>query len=136
MKKRGFTLLETIIAISLFSILLMAGTTILSSHIRSFRLVSEKTSSIQTIQIVAREITKDCRLSSNISVAYNTAVLAQKGSTISYDIKDKKVRRRKDSYTAYLTDEGEIKILEFKLLAPKLLAFSVDGVTTEVFCRN
>ncbi|OGC14081.1 hypothetical protein A3J90_08730 [candidate division WOR-1 bacterium RIFOXYC2_FULL_37_10] len=133
---RGFTLLEIIIAIFLFSILLMAGSYFSSSFFKSFKSILNKTNSIQIEQIVIRNITNDGRFATKAEGTKNAVIFFKKDSTVSYGIKNYKVFRKEDKYTSYITEENDIKTLNFEIINPKLVIFSVDGITSEVYCRN
>jgi len=136
MRAKGFTLIETIVAISLFSIILIASGSFLSGFVRSFKLTANKSNSIQNKQLVSRNIVRDARFASKIQITNKTIELIKKDFTISYTYKNNKVLRKENNYSAYITNDYEIKTLDFSLVNPRLLKVSMDNLTTEVFCRN
>ncbi len=131
--RKGFTLIEVIVALSLSAAVLLAGTFVFSSAYRTYKFESKKSEHMQIEQAVLVRIEKDCRSALKIDLTESRLTI---NSTKYYELKDKKVHMQDGSYSSYLTDVDEIKNLKFRQLKPNLMEISIDSSTTEVATRN
>lgn len=136
MKKHGFTLLEIVITLSLSSIILMAGIFLFSSIFRTYKVEAKKAEELQIQQMVLKEIVKDARCADKLALEGQKLVLTFKDFILSYEIKDKKIKRQKGGASAYLTENNEVPSLNFTMVKPGLLKIKTNLFETGVFCRN
>ncbi|MFA5113160.1 MAG: type II secretion system protein [Candidatus Margulisiibacteriota bacterium] len=117
MTRRGFTLVELVVALTLFA--LVAGTITLAfgSYWRNWRKLTKQASLAQIKNLVAERITTDLRAGD---------------PTIAYSYEAGKVQRRKNGTVAYLTSPGEIGRLLFTPLAAKRVVVQLDDLSWEV----
>ena len=135
--KKGFTLIELIISLTLAAIVFLSGTFLLSNYLRSSRKIETAASLIQLKQSVLAQITKDVRSSDSIAQSTPAQLIIRYGaSIISYDYANKKVRRKKDGSSAYLTEDGQINNLSFSFPKQGLVIINLDDLITGAFCRN
>ena len=126
--KKGFTLVEAIIALSLTALILTIIFGALGAGVRSWRLVVRKNTLAQIETNVAERLTEDIRSASAIlSGTTSKEVFLKVGSdTVSYCLVGGKVRRRAGSWSAYLTSEGEIDRLSFNCPGPGLVQIGLN----------
>ena len=134
--RRGFTLLELIIALSLSSIIIIAGVFVFSTFFRAYKFEIKSAAAMQTNRIVMDNIIKDCRNALQIKIDGQRVVFAFKDHLTSYEYANKKVKRIKAGNSAYLTDDNDLKLLKFAMVKPGLLKIITELGETEVFCRN
>jgi len=135
--KKGFTLIELIVSLTLAAIVFLSGTFLLFSYIRSSKKVGTQAGLIQLRQSILYQITKDVRSADSIAASTPVQLVIKYGtSVISYDYANNKIRRKKDGSTAYLTDIGQISSLSFSYPKPGLTIIDLDQEKTGAFCRN
>ena len=105
--------------------------------LRVWRKINERVAHLQIANIVAERICRDIR-SSAVLAGSNSAEVFLKigGEGGSYKLVDSKIRRKKGSTTAYLTDDGEIKRLAFSYPAVGAVNVSIDDLSYLVSGRN
>lgn len=137
-KKPGFTLVELLIAISLFSVLTGTVFYTLGTQQNIFRRISSGCKTKQINNAVVSRIAADIRAASAILPYSNQNKLALQVGTdaIEFGLSNNKVKRRKNNYSAYLNDEGEIKTLKFSYPGKKLVGISTETFSTEIKLRN
>lgn len=135
--RRGFTLVEAIIALSLTVVIFAVIFGALGAGIRSWRLVVQKNALAQIETNLAERLTGDIRSASTVlSGATTQEVLLKVGSeNVSYRLVDGKVRRRAGSWSVYLTSEGEIERLNFNYPEPGLVQVAVNKAEFTVGVR-
>lgn len=138
MNKKGFTLVEMLVSISIFLLLMGA---ILPAFFQSWK-GSEKISSraelFQIKEIIWARMAREIRSADKIlSQSTSSEVFLQTGgNVVSYSLVNNKVRRKIGGYTAYFTNEGEIKSLIFYYPAEKTVELFIDGQKGIVGLRN
>ncbi len=137
MKKKGFTLVELLISLTLASLLLFFSTQLIFNFIKTSKLLSKEIDELQIKQLVLNQIAKDVRSSDSITIKDPHRLGVKHGSsTITYDINDDKIRRKKDSASSYLTEAGEAKTLSFDYPQEGLVMIKLDSFETGVYVRN
>lgn len=138
MKRRGFTLVEMMIALTLSVVVLTAGTFMLSNYLRTFKKLSAAVEKGQIEQFVLNKLTNDIQFAEKVNSGSNATllILEVKDDTLRYDYFNRKVRRRTNKSTAYLTEAGEISSLAFNYPRPGLVLINLDDSRTGAFCRN
>lgn len=131
--KRGFTLIELIVALTLTTLLLSGLFSALGSGVRSWKRISRQAAARQARLIVAERICADLREAALLSGSTSAEVVFRLGpDQVSYKLVDGKVKRN----SAYLTTEKEVEQLSFYYPGPRLVGVRLDGLSFEVFTRN
>ncbi|MFA4844557.1 MAG: prepilin-type N-terminal cleavage/methylation domain-containing protein [Candidatus Margulisiibacteriota bacterium] len=135
--KRGFTLVEAIIALSLTALIFTVIFGALGTGVRSWRLVVRKNALAQIETNLAERVTIDIRSASAVLCGSTSQeVFLQVGSeNVNYRLVDGKVRRRAGSWSAYLTSEGEIGRLTFSYPEPGLIRIALNKAEFTVGVR-
>jgi len=130
--KRGFTLVEMIVALTLFSLLVGGLFYSLSGGLRNWRKISRRAALGQIRLIVAERLCADLRQGVVLPGSTSSeAIVRLDGDQVSYQLSAGKVKRN----SAYLTVEGEIGRLEFAYHG-RLTEVRLDGLSFEVQARN
>lgn len=131
-KRRGFTLIEFLVAFSLFLGLMavVLPNTVLT--VRSWRKIISRAEREQVRLIVLDRLCREIRSAQTVTQALpNTLTIFTASEEVSYSFVNGKVRRAKKGSTSYLTNEGEISRLRI-LLAGGQAILQLDGLTREV----
>lgn len=138
MKERGFTLVEMIIALTLSVLVLSAGTFMLSGYLRTYKKLSAAVEKNQIQQFALNKLISDIQFAESINSGSgpDLLVLSLKDDMLRYDYFNRKVRRRTNKSTAYLTDAGEVSSLSFSYPRTGLVLIDLDDAKTGAFCRN
>lgn len=126
--RKGFTLIETVIALSLTVVILGVIFGALGAGIRSWRAIVKQNAEAQIETNLAEKLTEDIRSAATVlSGATTLEVFLKVGSdTVSYCLINGKVRRRAGGWSAYLTSEGEISRLDFNYPEPGLVRIALN----------
>lgn len=124
--KRGFTLVEVLIAAALSAVLLSSMFISAFSLIRSWKIADRAMDALDSGRYSLFKIISDTRNSRGIrtSSSGSNLVLDFGPDTVSYDMKDDKVRRRTNGASAYLTEAGRVSFLNFSYPSPKLVVIA------------
>jgi prepilin-type N-terminal cleavage/methylation domain-containing protein len=138
MRTKGFTLVEMIVALSIFAMLMGSVLHILDIELKLWNrlvLISEKQ---QISNLVLTRVVRDVRAAREIGPASSNEelVLNIGEDTIEYALVNKKVRRRKNGRSSYLTDADDLKELSFSYPAYKIVGIKLGDNTTRVYLRN
>jgi prepilin-type N-terminal cleavage/methylation domain-containing protein len=126
--RRGFTLVELLISLTLLAMLLGGLLYALCGGLRNWRKISGRAVTLQIENIVAERLSSDVRGSAIMTGSTSTELFLQLGpDTVSYKLEAGKVRRKKGSSTAYWTSQGEIKALTFSYPAANQVLIGLDG---------
>lgn len=137
MRDKAFTLIELLVAVSLSVIILCAGSYMIVNFLHSYKSAASNLNKLQAEQIVLRNITKDCRQAKKIEINKAAAIITNPdGIIITYELINKKVRRKQGSASSYITDDNEIKSLSCSLEAQNLITINIDAQTTKAAMRN
>jgi prepilin-type N-terminal cleavage/methylation domain-containing protein len=141
MKKRGFTLIEMIVALSLAVLVLSAAFYTLSLNLKTWEKVLKNVEGLQVASMVLERVGRDIRSADRIiEVKDRSLTIELEGQKVLYDFKDFKVRRKKGKTSAYLTDQGDLTDLSFLRTAGRLIRITLQAgkrtYTVEVLCRN
>ena len=135
--KRGFTLVEVLIALGLAGILLLAGSYALGTFIRTYRTTINQAEKLQIRQMVLTRLIREIRSAEKLEPSTREKLSMRSGGLlISYSYKDGKVRRESNASASYLTEPGEVKELYFEYPAPKLIWIYLDGQKSGGYLRN
>lgn len=138
MNKKGFTLVELVISLSLMVMIIGITTFAFGQAIRTWRKVAWKSECLQVANLVMERICRDIRAASEISQASSSKELILKigSETVSYQLVNFKVQRQKGRSVAYLTNEREVENLFFSYPEKDLVEVGVGGFTTYASTRN
>ena len=139
MSKKGFTLVELIIAISLSALVMVMVSYSLSVFLRTWDKISAEVEMNQISSLVLSRISFEIRSSKGIAASSNATdlVLDTDSGPITYDQNKSKVRRKKNKYSAYLTAGENIGTLSFEYPKTGLVKINLgDGFSTKAYVRN
>jgi len=137
MSRKGFTLVELIIALTLFSALLSGVLYAFGEGLRTWRKIAQVGERQQVKNLVAERICREVRAAKEVTTLGSEEVTLKMGSEIiSYRLVNGKVRRKKGNSVAYLTNEGEIEKLWFSNLTKGMVEITVGDFSSCVSIRN
>ena len=137
MKRSGFTLIEILIALTLASLVFLAGFLMLSTFLKTYNKLSFDVDLLQIRQYVLTQMTREVRSADSIKNSTAAILVIKNGtSTIQYELTAGKVRRKKDASSAYLTEAGQVKKLAFSYPTTGMVIIALDDLSTGAFCRN
>ena len=138
MKRRGFTLVEMIISMTISAMLIGGMLFAFGAGFRLWKKIVSAGEKQQIANMVLTRIIRDARSADKISASSGAGVLSLKTGTesIEYSLADNKVRRKKDSYSSYLTDAGEVAELSFSYPSGKQVEIKVENFKAKVSLRN
>jgi len=135
--KKGFSLIELTVALTLAAVFTLSGTYLFFQTYRTWKKISAQIESLTSQQFILNRIVSDIRSADEVlSLTQDVLTLRSDRSLISYDMKDSKVRRRKDGGSAYLNESGEVKSLSFAQPKPGLVLIKLNKAQTGAYCRN
>lgn len=138
MTKKGFTLIEMMVVMSLCAVLFFSTTFLLVNYLRHWRKISNQSLHQQTILFLTNKIRQDIALANIISPLSNSdrLILYQGTTKIEFGLKNKKVFRKKNNYTSYLTDKDNVKKIAFAYPVNNLVSFKIDQYQGTAGKRN
>ena len=135
--KKGFTLVELIIALTLLTALTGALFGAFAQDLRSWRKITDRAAQLQTQNIVAERLCREIRSAALLPGSSSAELLLRVGSeTVSYSLYADKIRRKKGGSTAYWTSEREIKRLEFSYFPDGRIGVLLDDIAFTAAARN
>jgi len=136
--KKGFTLVELMVSLFLFTFFLSIFFLGLGAGLRFFDKVVKKAGNKQVENLVRERMVQEVRTAEEILTGSGSCEIKLKvgSAVISYGWKEGKVWRKKNGYLAYLTNEGEINLLTFSYLSKNIVAINLGGISTLVSLRN
>ncbi len=131
--KRGFTLVEMLVAVTLLSLLLNGVFFSVSTALRSWQKISRQAAARQVRLIVGERLCADLRGAALLPASNSAEAVMQIGpDQVVYKLEAGKVKRN----SAYLTSAGEIGSLSFSYPGGRLVGVRLDGLTFEAAARN
>jgi hypothetical protein len=136
--RRGFTLVEQIVSLFLFTLFLSLFFWGVGGGLRSFGKIVEGVNRSQVESLVRERIISEVRSADEILASSSTSEVSLRvgSEVISYGLRKGKVWRKKNSHLAYLTNEGEINSLTFGYLGERTILINLGGISTVVSIRN
>jgi prepilin-type N-terminal cleavage/methylation domain-containing protein len=135
--KKGFTLVELIVALTLMTALVGGMMYSFGSGLRNWRKISNRASSLQIKNIIAERLCSDVREAALQTGSTSDEIFLKIGpDLVSYKLIERKIRRKKGAGTAYLTSEDEIKKLGFSYPNAGLACITLDDISFNVYGRN
>ncbi|KPJ66705.1 hypothetical protein AMJ44_08010 [candidate division WOR-1 bacterium DG_54_3] len=137
-ERKGYTLVELIIALSLFATLLGGIFYAWGVELNFWKRAVASVEKQQIANMVLARIVSDIRNAEELLPASDDHRLLLKigSDAIEYSLVGQKIRRKKNSYSAYLTSEGELKALSFSYPDARLVEIKVEGFMTRTALRN
>jgi len=134
--KNGFTLVELLVVLLVAILILASGSLILSTFVRHYKDISHQAETLTIQQFVLLKISKEIREADQILAISPKAITLKTGkSSLSYDLKDYKVRRIKDGSSQYITEEHQVDNLGFDSPSHNLVIIKVGSFETGAFLR-
>ena len=136
--RRGFSLVELIVALSIFAMLSASILYVFGTELKIAKKIAAASQKRQLVNAVMARISQDIRAASAIlpSSIPSKLLLSIEADSIEYSVVNQKVRRKKNGYSAYLTDKGELMSLSFVYPLNKLVEVNLDGAKTKYALRN
>jgi prepilin-type N-terminal cleavage/methylation domain-containing protein len=135
--KKGFTLVELIIALALLTALTGAIFCAFAQDLRNWRRITGRAAQLQTQNIIAERLCREVRAGKLLPGSSSTELLLQLGpETVSYDLYGDKIRRKKGGTSAYWTSEREITRLVFSYPPDGTINVLLDDISFAVAGRN
>ncbi|KAF0135061.1 MAG: hypothetical protein FD145_199 [Candidatus Saganbacteria bacterium] len=136
-RQAGFTLVELLVSLAIASTILLFGAPLMLNYSKNISLLNKKTAKLETEQSVLRQMAKEIRSADSlIKFSSREVVIKIDNTAIAYDYFDKKARRKKNNYSQYLTDNGEIDSISFIMPKNNFLVINLDSFETGVCLRN
>lgn len=138
MKRNGFTLVELLISLSILTLLSGAMYYALGVELNLWKRIVGAGEKQQIANFVLTRIVRDARSASQIFPASNNQKLLLKigPDSIEYTLINQKIRRKKNNYSAYLTDKGDLQTLSFSYPNAKQVEIKLDGFKGMASLRN
>ena len=137
-KKPGFTLVELLISLAILTLLSGSMFYVFRFELRHWERIVQKSENQHIANLVLTKLAGDIRAAKEILPVSDQAelILACPAHTIEYTLLNQKVRRKKDAYSSYLTDAGEVRDLTFSYPSNNLVEISLDGFKARFYLRN
>jgi prepilin-type N-terminal cleavage/methylation domain-containing protein len=136
--RKGFTLVELMVAMAIFSLLAGSAYFALGSGLRSWGKAAEEAEQKQIYTLMLERICRDVRASSGVLAGSdsNELIMLVASEEVRYAWEKGKVKIEKGKSAAFLTSEGEIGKLEFVYPAKGRVRIIIDGKSSCVANRN
>ncbi|MFH1387100.1 MAG: type II secretion system protein [bacterium] len=137
-KRKGFTLVELMISLSLMGILISGIFFSFAAAYRTWKKVANKSSNLQVENIICERLARDIRSADEILTSSTSQEIQIKISSYiyAYSLVNNKVRRKKGASVSYLTSEDELKKLAFSYPAPGQAEITTDHFSFLVGVRE
>ena len=138
-KRKGFTIIELAIALSLSAVVMLAIAYSLSVFLRALDKINADVEINQVSSMILGRISFDVRSSDGIAPFSTSKQLVLKvgPESVVYDQSKSKIRRQKSGYAAYLTAGENIGELSFGYPKEGLVKISLgDKFNTMAYVRN
>jgi len=138
MKRSGFTLVELIVALSIFAFLLGNIFFFLGTQVKFWNKTEALVKKQQISHIILAQIIRDLRSAATISPLSSKEKLQLMigPDLIEYSLANQKIKRRKNNYSRYLTTEEEIKTFYFAYPASREVEINIEDFSVKTFSRN
>ena len=138
MIRRGFTLVETIVALVIFTLMMGGIFHILDIELVLWDRLVSSAENQQTANIILSRIVRDIRSPDEVSPASGSKELVLKTAdgTVEYALLNNKVRRKQGAYSSYLTAEGALQRLSFFYPSAKIVEIRIENLVAGVYLRN
>jgi prepilin-type N-terminal cleavage/methylation domain-containing protein len=138
MKRKGFTLVEMIVALSIFSMLLGGIFHVLGVEINLWERIVSAAEKQQIANMVLSRAVRDIRAAREILPSSGSQKLLLKvgDDTLEYSLVNGKIRRKKNNSSSYLTAENDLHFLSFSYPAYRIVEIEVEDLTTRAYLRN
>lgn len=137
MTKKGFTLLELVIAMALASIVMLFASVFLVQSLKNTVALFNGSKRTYAELRVLRRFSSDFRSSNKFDISGERVTMSfASAESVSYDLANKKVRRKEGKHSAYLTDDNEIYVFYFKQYGPRSVFIYINSGEALATSRN
>jgi len=138
MRKNGFTLVELLVSLLIFMILLGAVIYVFGFEYKTWQKIAGAHEKQQIENAVLLRVARDLRSASAVLPgSYSNLLRLKVGTdTLEYSLSNKKVKRKKNNYSSYLTTEDKIQSLEFNFPEEKKVGIKLNNTRTTIYLRN
>ena len=135
--KKGFTLVELLVSITLLSLFLSSFFYLLSAEVRASKYLAQASAQAQVSSHLFKRIGSDIRAANKILSTSNPSrlCLQVENDIIEYYLSGGELKRRKNGSASPLSNPGEIKSLSFSF-NDKLIEIKIDQQSLLVALRN
>jgi prepilin-type N-terminal cleavage/methylation domain-containing protein len=136
--RRGFSLVELIVSLSIFALLSVSVLYVFGTKLNLSKKITGASQKQQLVNAVLTRISQDIRAASAIYPSSNAEklLLSVEADSIEYSFINEKIRRKKNDYSAYLTDTGELKAPSFAYPFSRMVEVHLEGSKTKYLLRN
>lgn len=134
----GFSLVELIVSLSIFAMLSVSILYVFGTELKLSKKITGASQKQQLLNAVLTRISQDIRAAWTVlpSSDENKLILSVEADSIEYSLINEKVRRKKNNYSSYLTDTGEVKAFSFSYPVSRIVEVHLDNSKTRYLLRN
>ena len=135
--KKGFTLVELLVSITILSLFLSSFFYLLSAEVRASKYLTQASAQSQVSSHLFKRIGSDIRAANKILSTSNPSrlCLQVENDIIEYYLSGGELKRRKNNSSSPLSNPGEIESLSFSF-GDKLIEIKIDQQSLLVALRN
>ena len=135
--KKGFTLVELLVSITILSLFLSSFFYLLSAEVRASKHLTQASVQAQATSHLFKRIGSDIRAANKILSTSNPSrlCLQVENDIIEYYLSGGELKRRKNNSSSPLSNQGEIESLSFSF-GDKLIEIKIDQRSLMVALRN
>jgi len=133
-RSRAFSLVELLVAVALACTISVSLFYFSNLSVKLISATYANAKHIQIVRYVSSRIFRDIAESNGAATGSSSSVLII--NNISYELLDKKVRRKEDAYVSNLTDTGEIISMKFFYPSSKFIGIEIIPKIGEVYYFN
>ncbi len=136
--RKGFTLIELVISLAIFSLLLVTVFSLFNAEVKIWKKIAAKCERTQIANFVLTRLRHDIRRAGQVLPASNPYLLSLKAGpdSIEYSLAGEKVRRKQNGASAYLTFDKEISSLIFSYPSSREVEIELGGYKATFALRN
>lgn len=134
--RKGFTLIEIMVALTIFFIILSSSFLLLKNAERFWRKFADKMASFEVVSSVSGVISNDIRETKLVSVeaaGQKLVLIDIDDNEIQYELVSGRIRRRKGGSSSYLTYDEYVEQLTFCDLGEGMVSFEVSVSSLEAY---
>ena len=138
MHKKGFTLVELLLALTIFTIFLGAAFYVLRFELKTWHNIAQNYKKQQIQSFVLSKLLGDIRLANKVlsGSTPDKLILSVEKDNIEYSLSNYKIKRKKNNYSSYLTTANQINHLSFSYPKSSVVEVELDQIPCKVFLRN
>ncbi|MBU0671599.1 MAG: prepilin-type N-terminal cleavage/methylation domain-containing protein [Candidatus Margulisbacteria bacterium] len=138
MRKKGFTLVELVVALTIFGLLLGGIYFAFGVELKFWQSIANAGAKQQISNLVLSRMISDIRSAKELIFSANgdELILMIGADRIEYSITNNKVLRKKNNFSVYLTDQGELQTLSVAYPTTRMVEIMLGNLTARASLRN